>query len=97
VALLYQADKFQPENTVSAPLMIRDENGEQVLTRDQLVVSGRLDGEKIHFIVNHWPSRYGGEESSRPFRKEAALLTRALVDSIMATESERPKLLLWVI
>jgi len=86
VALLYQADKFKPENTISAPLMIRDENGEQVLTRDQLVVSGRLDGEKMHFIVNHWPSRYGGEESSRPFRKEAALLTRALVDSIMRIE-----------
>jgi hypothetical protein len=86
VALLYKPDIFEPENTVSAPLMIRDEKGDQVLTRDQLVVSGRLDGEKIHFIVNHWPSRYGGEESSRPFRKEAALLTRALVDSITAIE-----------
>ena len=33
-------------------------------TRDQLVVSGLLDGEKINVIVNHWPSRSGGAEAS---------------------------------
>ena len=27
------------------------------LTRGFLVMTGRLGGEKIHFIVNHWPSR----------------------------------------
>ena len=86
VALFYRPNVFQPKNTSSVPLLITDEDGEQVLTRDQLVVSGLLDGERMHFIVNHWPSRYGGEESSRPFRKEAARLTRAIVDSIMATE-----------
>jgi len=65
VALLYRSDVFKVEESYIAPLEIYDENGEQVPTRDQLVVSGFLNGEKVYFIVNHWPSRYNGEESSR--------------------------------
>jgi hypothetical protein len=34
----------------------------RVYTRDQLLVTGFLDGEEIHIIVNHWPSRSGGEK-----------------------------------
>ncbi len=86
VALFYRPEVFQPERTSSVPLLIKNETGEQILTRDQLVVSGLLNGERMHFIVNHWPSRYGGEERSRPFRIEAARLTRAIVDSIMGTD-----------
>jgi len=87
VALLYRPEVFNVENTSSHSLIIRDEDGDQIFTRDQLLVTGLLNGDRIHFIVNHWPSRYGGEESSRPFRNEAARLSRALVDSIMGTDS----------
>ncbi|MDR0810807.1 MAG: endonuclease/exonuclease/phosphatase family protein [Paludibacter sp.] len=52
-------------------------------TRDQLLVSGYLQGEKIHVIVNHWPSRTGGEKQSEPLRIAAARLTRHIVDSLM--------------
>jgi hypothetical protein len=31
----------------------------RVFTRDQLLVTGFLDGEEINIIVNHWPSRSG--------------------------------------
>ncbi|MFW5890112.1 MAG: endonuclease/exonuclease/phosphatase family protein, partial [Marinilabiliaceae bacterium] len=41
-----------------------------------------LDGEEIHFVVNHWPSRYGGRKRSEPFRRAAARLSRSIVDSI---------------
>lgn len=51
-------------------------------TRDQLLVSGYLLGEKVHVIVAHWPSRYGGETRSGPRRKEAALVTKHIVDSL---------------
>ena len=33
-------------------------------TRDQLLVSGVLDGDTTHVIVCHWPSRRGGEKRS---------------------------------
>jgi len=51
-------------------------------TRDELVVSGILNGEPVTVIVNHWPSRRGGESKSRPNRIEAAVTARHIIDSI---------------
>jgi hypothetical protein len=53
-------------------------------TRDQLLVSGVLDGDTTHVIVAHWPSRRGGEKRSEPNRKAAAELGRHLIDSLLA-------------
>ncbi|MGQ1947605.1 endonuclease/exonuclease/phosphatase family protein [Geofilum sp. OHC36d9] len=82
VALLYRTNHFKVTSTRSVPLIINGDDGKRVYTRDQLVVSGILDGEPMSFIVNHWPSRYGGEARSRGLRMAAARLTRSLVDSI---------------
>lgn len=53
-------------------------------TRDQLLVSGVLDGDTVHVMVAHWPSRRGGEKRSMPKRKLAAELGRRAVDSLLA-------------
>jgi hypothetical protein len=86
VALLYQKDVFEVTNSNSVELNFPDKP--DYLTRDQLVVSGILDGTPMHFIVNHWPSRYGGEKRSRPFRNKAAKVCRSIVDSIMKVEDD---------
>ncbi|HMN05467.1 MAG TPA: endonuclease/exonuclease/phosphatase family protein [Flavobacteriales bacterium] len=52
-------------------------------TRDQLVVSGLMDGDTVSVVVNHWPSRYGGEKVSLPKRKLAAQLGRRIIDSLL--------------
>ncbi len=84
VALLYKAADFTLISSQKFPLLIYDaETNERVYTRDQLLVNGVLAGDTIHFIVNHWPSRYGGEESSRPFRMAAAKLNRSIIDSLL--------------
>ena len=54
----------------------------RVYTRDQLLVTGFLDGEEINIIVNHWPSRSGGEKKSSPFREAAGALNRKIIDSL---------------
>jgi hypothetical protein len=54
----------------------------RVYTRDQLLVTGFLDGEEVNIIVNHWPSRSGGEKKSSPFREAAGRLNRQIMDSI---------------
>ncbi|TDE06650.1 endonuclease/exonuclease/phosphatase family protein [Flavobacterium hiemivividum] len=54
----------------------------RVFTRDQLLVTGFLDGEEINIIVNHWPSRSGGEKKSSPFREAAGVLNRKIIDSL---------------
>jgi len=81
VALLYRADYFEPESSRKANLVIPDKPNFR--TRNQLVVTGKLKGEEINVIVNHWPSRYGGEKRSRPLRNAAADLCRSLADSIL--------------
>jgi predicted extracellular nuclease len=88
VALIYRPEYFKPESFNAVPLFIKGEEGNRIYTRDQLVVSGKLDGEMIHLIVNHWPSRYGGKERSIPMRIAAAELTRSLVDSIKTEASD---------
>jgi hypothetical protein len=57
-------------------------------TRDQLVVSGVLDGDTTHVIVCHWPSRRGGEKRSEPNRKAAAELARHIIDSLLTIDSD---------
>jgi len=84
VALLYQKKIFKPISYSKHELFLYDNNDptKRIYTRDQLLVSGKFDGELMHFIVNHWPSRRGGEARSRPKRVKAAQLTKKIVDSL---------------
>lgn len=83
VALLYKKKDYIVNSTSSIPLYIYDGNGKRVYTRDQLLVSGYLDGEEMHFIVNHWPSRSGGEKRSSPYREAAGALNKKIIDSLL--------------
>jgi len=82
VALLYQPKYFSYEGheAVRVPL-VEKELGSRP-TRDVLHVWGKFDGDDMHFLVNHWPSRSGGEAASAPKRKLAAQVARKIVDSI---------------
>ena len=59
-----------------------DAKSKRIYTRDQLLVTGLLEGEEVHFIVNHWPSRSGGEKRSSPYREAAGRLNRKIMDSL---------------
>ncbi len=82
VALLYKKGVFLPDSFASHRLLLINNEGERDYTRDQLVVGGILDNDPIYFIVNHWPSRSGGEARSRPNRIEAAKLNGRIIDSL---------------
>ena len=82
VGFIYKRSCFTPIYFQSHPLKIYDEHEFREYTRDQLVIQGLLDGEELFFIVNHWPSRRGGQVKSQPHRKAAARLSRRIVDSI---------------
>ena len=87
VALIYQKALFVPISTSSHELKIYDDQTrERVYTRDQLLVTGKLDGEVIHVIVNHWPSRSGGEARSRSKRVAAAKLNKHIIDSLQVID-----------
>lgn len=93
VALIYRKDFFEILNQNSHFLELFNFNsGEPYYSRDQLVVDGFLDGERMFFIVNHWPSRSGGEMRSRPSRNKAAELNVQIIDSIRSIH-KNPKIL----
>lgn len=69
----------------SKPLRVPVEKlGQKRPTRDILFVSGILAGDTVHVLVNHWPSKSGGEAASAPGRKLAASVGRHTIDSLLA-------------
>jgi len=81
VALIYQPSIFELKSSFHFPLTV--EGRLNFYTRDQLLVNGKLLGEEVHFLVNHWPSRSGGEERSMPLRNAAGDLSRSISDFIL--------------
>lgn len=86
VALIYQPKYFTYQS--SKPYLFVPEGRDDFFSRDVLLVSGLFRGEPMHILVNHWPSRRGGERRSRPLRNAAAELNRHIVDSLMQADPE---------
>lgn len=88
---------YAPSGRVDDPLVgfYTDEQGEVQaytdlkgdtthITRGFLVMQGLLAGERMFFIVNHWPSRAAGSET----RERAGYQVRLLKDALMASHPE---------
>jgi hypothetical protein len=86
VGFLYRKSVFEVTHFASYPLVFDFDPEDR--TRDHLLVSGTLDGELMHFIINHWPSRRGGEKVSRPKRNAAGDRTRYIVDSLLNLDKD---------
>lgn len=84
VAMLYNPVYFVVEGINNHRLTIED--NPDFLTRDQLVVTGQLLDVPLSVIVNHWPSRLGGQEESSPLREAAARLSRHIADSLWTVD-----------
>ena len=57
-------------------------------TRDQICVVGILAGDAVAVMVNHWPSRLGGQEASSPKREAAGYMCRRTIDSLVNVHGE---------
>lgn len=84
LALIYQKSRFTVTKAKPYPIDIIGPDGKKIYTRDVLRVTGLLDGEEITFLVNHWPSRFGGEKRSQPNRMKAAEVEKSIFDEIRA-------------
>jgi len=94
VALIYDKDLFTPMNV--RPYRVERPNAKKGSrpTRDVLLVSGDLAGERIHVTVNHWPSRSGGQKRTDNFRKAAAQVNRNILDSLLLEDSAAKMIIL---
>lgn len=87
VALLYQEKYFNYEEHKAYPLLLYEKDGERRFTRDILLVSGTFQEEKMHIIVNHWPSRGGGENRSKASRNQAGEICKSICDSLYKADA----------
>lgn len=83
VAFLYAAYEFRVLEDRAIPVMFPGNPGDR--TRDILYVKGvfkKARKDTVFFFVNHWPSRWGGQEKSEPARVRAAEVLIGAIDSI---------------
>ncbi len=86
VALMYNKDFFKVISTDTHSLYLTDDEGEVDYTRDLLVVKGKLNGELIHVLVNHWPSRRDGDKETKEKRIKAAKQVQEVITTIKSIE-----------
>lgn len=88
VGFAYQKSRFVVTKAMPYVIKIYNNDDRRIYTRDILRVTGLLDGEEITFLVNHWPSRSGGEKRSAPNRKASAEVMKGIYDEIRAENPE---------
>jgi predicted extracellular nuclease len=88
VGFIYQKMHFELLDSKKYPLMLFDERGKRDYTRDMLLVKGRLYGELIYIIVNHWPSRRAGTDSTESKRITAAKRVHEIIEDVHKETSD---------
>jgi hypothetical protein len=82
VAIIYRKDKLKKLEEGFIPVNFPENPNHK--TREIVYMKAlTLEGDTLHFFVNHWPSRYGGAEVSEPFRMVAAHTLRKKTDSLL--------------
>ncbi|PIE48366.1 MAG: endonuclease [Flavobacteriales bacterium] len=89
VALLYRKDRFEVLKSCVHPVVIYQQNGIRDYTRDILHVTGELNGERMHVLVNHWPSRTEGIRETKYKRMTASETCYFLVSKIQSYSQNR--------
>ena len=87
VALLYQANRFDPQRTEFIPVRFPSE--ERTRTRDILYVEGKLvNGETLHVFVVHMPSRREGVIETESRRNHVASLIKQRIQLLQQKDSK---------
>lgn len=81
VSFFYDPVRFRIIDTAAFPLVVPDQP--EFISRDQWLMTGILDNsDTLYILVNHWPSKAGGERRSLPGRLAAGNLSRQISDRI---------------
>ena len=85
VAALYDASRLKDVSFEYYTIALPDPKDPN--TRDLLHAKGRMGNDQIHFFVNHWPSRSGGQTESEPNRLAVAALLKSKIDVVLSENS----------
>lgn len=86
VAFLYDSRRFKVEDKEAYEIYFEQEP--EYTSRKVLRVSGKVNKQSFHILVNHWPSRRGGQEESEFRRIAVAKKVRSVVDEIYADDKD---------
>ncbi|PIQ24853.1 MAG: endonuclease [Bacteroidetes bacterium CG18_big_fil_WC_8_21_14_2_50_41_14] len=87
VALLYQPSVYQPLQNRFIRITLPENPDNK--TRDILYSKGLVsERDTLHLFINHWVSRWGGQEETEPARQYIAGLIKTITDSIMQTNPD---------
>jgi predicted extracellular nuclease len=92
VALLYDTTCFKVTNSRTYSIILTNDEGEPDYTRDILLVTGLLEEEEIHVIVNHWSSRREGANETEDKRLAASNKVVEIINELK-TENETCKVI----
>lgn len=82
VAMIYNPKYFRVLSSRPVHVSLAKTGGKE-LTRDILFVTGIFAGDTMHILVNHWPSRYGGERATEGKRAIVAQMNKNISDSLL--------------
>lgn len=85
-AFVYDARKFKVVDTEAYEIYFEQEP--EYTSRKVLRVSGKIKNQSFHILVNHWPSRRGGQEESEFRRLAVAKKVKSVVDGIYAKDED---------
>ena len=86
-ALLYLREAFSLRHQERIPLYLKEEDGDRDYTRDILYINGLWGEQKIHVLVNHWPSRRACTEETEGKRLRAAKTVLQKISELEGMES----------
>lgn len=86
VAFLYQKKFFEFAKYKGFPITLNVAQKKES-TRDVLYVHGKLLGNPVHLLINHWPSRTDGTLVTNHKRISASRLVLELIDKIQTEEA----------
>jgi hypothetical protein len=92
VALLYRKDKLVLLEKSFFNICFPQDSIKK--TRDILYFKGKVPNrDTLHIFINHWPSRYGGQLETEPYRIYVSRILRNKVDSVLSI-NKRPKIII---
>jgi predicted extracellular nuclease len=94
VAFIYQKRHFELIYSKPYSLLLYDHQNMRDYTRDILLVCGNCFGSRVYVIINHWPSRNDGKNSTEEKRIKAAKAVHEIISEI---KEETPDPVIFII
>ena len=85
-AMLYRKKYFTVTDKRAVSLNLITKDGVQDFTRDILHITGNLENQKVHILINHWPSRRAGTQETAYKRIAVAEKNKEVIAKIVEAD-----------